>query len=181
MIAMIDTSGTLHIDSSPWKMLGLFAAAILMTALSGAIALRLLPGVAPGSLHEFIGYIGLLFFGLCAGLLIWRSIRQRSPVVTITPEGIRDTRIAAEFIPWRAVRNISTWSYQRQKIMVLAIDPAVERQLTLTSIARWTRSANRGLGADGLCLSAQGLKISYNALFETSTAYAQAALRQQGP
>jgi hypothetical protein len=176
---MIDTSRTLQIESSAWKMLGLTAAAILMATLSAAIALRLLPGVAPGSFHEFIGYIGLLFFGLCAGVLIWRSMRQRGPVVTITPEGIRDTRVAAEFIPWRAVRGISTWSYQRQKVMVLAVDPALESTLTLTTIARWTRGANRGLGVDGLCISAQGLKIGYDTLLETSMAYAEAAVHAE--
>jgi hypothetical protein len=75
------------------------------------------------------------------------------------------------------VRNISTWSYQREKAMVLAVDPAVEDQLTLTAIARWTRGANRALGADGLCITARGLKISYDALLDTCIAYAQAAQR----
>jgi hypothetical protein len=76
------------------------------------------------------------------------------PVVTVTPEGIRDTRVAAEVIPWSAITGISTWQYRGQKIMVLAVDPATESGLTLTRIARWSRGANRALGADGLCIAA---------------------------
>jgi hypothetical protein len=45
-----------------------------------------------------------------------------------------------------------------------AIDPAVERKLTLTRMARWSRGPNRALGADGLCIATTGLKIDYPAL-----------------
>jgi hypothetical protein len=38
-------------------------------------------------------------------------------------------------------------------------------------IARWTRGANRALGADGLCVTAQGLKIDYPALLATCMDY----------
>ena len=75
------------------------------------------------------------------------------------------------------MQDISTWGIQGQKIMVLAIDPAVESRLTTTPIARWSRGANRALGADGLCITAQGLKIDYKSLLQTSMAYAEAARR----
>ena len=112
---------------------------------------------------------------MATGIGLWRLVLQRGPVITITPDGIRDTRVAAELIPWRAVQDISTWQYHRQKVMVLAVDPAVESRLTLTRLARWTRSANRALGADGLCIVSNELKISYASLLETSVAYAEAA------
>jgi len=172
---MLHGPGTLEIGVSPWKGLGLVALGILMTTLSVAIALRLLPNVAPGSFHEFAGYVGSIFFGLATGIALWQMIGQRGAVITISPEGIRDRRVAAEIVPWLAVRGISTWQYRGQKVMVLAIDPVVESGLTLTPIARWSRSANRALGADGLCITAQGLKISYASLLQTSIAYAEAA------
>jgi hypothetical protein len=174
---MIDTSRTLEIASSPWKLLALSVVGVLMTAGSASVAFRLLPDTTPDSFQELAAYFGTLFFGLCTGLALWRLVGQRGPVITITPDGIRDTRVAAELIPWRAVQDISTWALQGQKVMVLAVDPAVESRLTTTPIARWSRGANRVLGADGLCITAVGLKIDYKSLLQTSIAYAEAARR----
>jgi hypothetical protein len=104
---MIDTSRSLEIHNSPWKMLGLTVGGIVGAVGLGFMALH---DDAPGSFREFVGYFGALLFGLGALVAIWRWVRQRGPVVTITPDGIRDPRLAAEFIPWLAVRRISTYS-----------------------------------------------------------------------
>ncbi len=171
----IDTRRAVEIAASPVKMLGLAVLALLMTALSAAVAVRAFPNVRPASYAEFCGYAGSIFFPACALLILWRAFTTRGPVVTITREGIRDSRVAAELIPWSAVNDVATWEYRRQRVMVLAIDPAVEAGLNLTRIARWTRGANRALGADGLCVTAQGLKIGYDELLATSLAYARAS------
>jgi hypothetical protein len=165
---MSDASRIVEIESSPAKMLGLFGLGVLMTAGAVAIAVPLLPGLQPNALMQVFGYSGGVFFGFCTAVAGWRLLTTRGPVVTITPDGIRDTRVAAEFIPWSAVHRISTWEVTGQKVMVLAVDEAVEGRLTLTSVARWSRGANRALGADGLCITAQGLKIAYPTLFKIS-------------
>ncbi len=59
--------------------------------------------------------------------------------------------------------------------MVLDVDPAVEAALLLSRIARWSRAANKQLGADGLCVTAQGLKMGYDELLMTTSVYAEAA------
>lgn len=78
-------------------------------------------------------------------------------------------------IPWNAVTGISTWQYRGQRVLVLAIDPAVEGRLTLTRIARWSREPNRALGIDGLCVTATGLNINYDALLQTCLTHVQSA------
>ena len=171
-IMTTQTPDILEISYSPVKMLVVFAGGLLMTGLSAAIALRSIPGVAAGSRNEFLGYAGTIVFSICTGMALWKLLTMRGPIVIITPDGIRDTRIAAEFIPWTFVRQISTWELHRQKVMVLSVDPAIEKKLTLTRIARWSRGPNRTLGADGLCIAAQGLKIKYDTLFRTSLSYA---------
>jgi hypothetical protein len=168
-----DTSRTIEIEASPIRMLGLGALGLLMTALSAAIMLNAFP-VPPGSLAEFGGYAGTVFFGACTVLALWRTFTTHGPVVTITREGIRDVRVAAEVIPWGAVNDIKVWESNGQRVMVLAVDPAIEGWLNLTRIARWSRGANRALGADGLCVTAQGLKIGFDELLATSFAYARA-------
>lgn len=171
---MIDTRHAVEIEASPVRMLGLAATGLLMTALSAAMALRALPNVRPGSPAELYGYAGTVFFGACTALLLWRAFTTRGPVVTLTREGIRDRRVAAELIPWSAINDIAVWKYRGQRAMVLVVDPAVEAGLGLTRIVRWTRGPNRALGADGLCVTAQGLKIGFDELLATSLAHARA-------
>jgi hypothetical protein len=170
----IDMRRGVEIEASPVRMLGLAALGLLMTALSAAIALRVFPNVPPDTFVEFCGYAGTMFFAACTLLILWRAFTTHGPVVTITWEGIRDSRIAAELIPWSAINDIAIWEYRRQRVIVLAVDPAVEAGLTLTRMVRWTRGANRALGADGLCVTAQGLKIGFDELFATTMAYARA-------
>ncbi len=173
---MIDTNEQLDIDASPWKLLGFGLIGAGMTGLGGALAFGLLPnGPSAGSFGQFIGYAAMVFGGLSTAILLWRAFTSRGPVVTITPDGIRDSRVAADFIPWTAVLHISTWTHSGQKIMVLAVDPDVERRLALTRIAKMTRGADRSFSIDGLCVTAHGLKMSYDDLLRTTMAYATAA------
>jgi hypothetical protein len=171
---MIDTPGAVEIEASLVRMLGLAALGLVATALSAATALHAFPNVAPGSLVEFYARAATVFCAACTVLILWRALTMRGPVVTITHEGIRDRRVAAEVIPWSAVKGINIWEHRGQRIMVLAVDLTVEAGLNLTRTARWTRNANRSLGADGLCVTAQGLKIGFDELLETAVAYARA-------
>ena len=134
-------------------------------------------------LVKTFGYSGAAFFGLSAMIAIRNLIKIRVPVVTISPQGIRDTRLAAEIIPWSAVKGISAWNADlkdrttmiitvlNRRMMVLAVDPAVEKALTFAPIARWSRSV---FGASGLGVSATSLKIDHDTLLATSLAYARA-------
>jgi hypothetical protein len=116
-----------------------------------------------------------LFFGPCTALAFWKLLTAGRTVVTISPDGIKDIRLAADILPWSGVRNISTAKLERQKFIVLAVEPSTEERLPLTRMARWTRGPNRMLGIDGLCVSAIGLKINHDALLRTCLAYWQAA------
>jgi len=167
----IDTSRSIEIEQSPGKMIFLLVLSVLMSALAVGMALLMARG-GNGSFAAFVVWVGAVFFPLCTILIVWRLFTTRGPVVTITPDGIRDTRVAAELIPWSAITAVSTWQHSGQKVMVLAVDPLVERTLTLTAMARWTRGANRTLGADGLCVTAQGLKTDYETLLKTAVEYA---------
>jgi hypothetical protein len=166
------TARTIEIEGSPAKLAILLLSGVAMTAVS--IGLLLIPDYRGDVFVGLIGYSGTAFFGFCTLVAVVRFVRAKAVVVMISPQGIRDTRVARDVIPWSAVRGISTWTFSGQKAMVLAVDPATEKQLALTTTARWTRRANTALGADGLCITAAGLKTDYDTLFSTSAAYARA-------
>jgi hypothetical protein len=169
-----DTTGTIEFYASPARLLTLLAFSGMSTAIAAALAFRLFPNIPDDPTVVSAGYSGLAFFSFCAAVAIWRLLAQRGPVVTVSPAGLRDVRVAAEPIPWPAIKSISTMQMQRQMVLLLAIDPANEARLTLTRVARWMRSANRAHGADGLVVSAHGLKVGYPTLFYTCRDYWEA-------
>ncbi len=165
----IDTTRTIEIRLSPWRMIGTIA----VSAAFVLISLFITP--AHGAIGEVVGGFGVAFFGFIALVALWRLLALRGPIVTVSPRGVRDTRVTGEIVPWSAIRNISTWSAYNQPAIVLAIDPAYERALKLTALARLTRPLNAAVGADGLCIASQGLKMGHETLLETITAYWQRA------
>ena len=175
---MVVLPSVVEIKGSPAKLLGLLAIGAVMTIGSAAVAFRWLPNVRAGSYQEFIGYVGVVFFTLCTIVSLWRLVTVGRPVVTITQDGIRDIRLAAELVPWSRIEAVSIHEIRKQKFLVLAVDPDFERQLTLTRIARWSRAPNRALGFDGLCIGAQGLATDYKTLFDLCMDRAEAARRR---
>jgi hypothetical protein len=169
-----DTTRTIEFHASPARLLTLLAFSGMSTAIAATLAFRLFPNMPDDPTAVSAGYSGIVFFSFCAAVAIWRLLAQRGPVVMVSPAGLRDVRVAAEPIPWRAIKSISTTQLQRQMVLLIAIDPADEARLTLTRVARWMRSANRAHGVDGLVVSAHGLKVGYPTLFYTCRDYWEA-------
>jgi hypothetical protein len=171
----IDTRATLEIVSAPLKMAGL-------AALSAAFVVGgwfMSQATVSTSRHSaetvvFWGWAAMIFFGLCLAITLWRLLTQRGPIITLSPAGIRDVRVTHDIVPWPAVANIATWQHSGQNVMVVGLHPGEEAKLRLTTIARMSRRANATLGADGLAITAQGTKISHDALMAAAIAYARA-------
>lgn len=170
----IDTTRTIEIKQSPWRMIGIIAAGGALVATSWFLAIQ------PQWTVQAIGWFGVLFFGAMLVIAIWRLLTLTGSVITVSPRGVRDTRVASDIVPWSAINGISTWSAYNQPAIVLAVDPAIERTLHLTRLARLTRKANAAVGADGLCIASQGLRMGHDALLETITAYWQRARGDRG-
>jgi hypothetical protein len=170
---MVRTSDVMEIKGSPVKLVGLFALGVLMTGVSAALAFRWFPSGTSAAW----GWFGLLFFGLCTALSLWRLLTAGRTVVTISPHGIKDVRLSADVVPWSGVQDISTAKIKRQKFIVIAVEPSIEARLTFTPIARWSRGPNRMLGIDGLCISAIGLKTDHDTLFRECLVHWQAVRR----
>ena len=190
----IDTGPAVAIEASPIESLTNSMLALVVTALSAEAALRAGPSAVAvgsragslgflvlvlGAVLILVGLLGMVVGGLWAVLSLWGALTSRGPVVTITREGIRDTRVAAGLIPWRAVREVRVLKIRGRVPagVVLEIDPAVEASLNLTGIARWMRSLSRFLGASRLriTITAQGLKVEVDQLLSLCLGHAQAS------
>jgi hypothetical protein len=171
---MSQTEQVLEIQGSPAKLLGLLALGILMTGACALIVLGYIP-VAAGSLRQFLAWVGLVFFALMTIIIVSRLRRVSDTVVTLSPEGIVDTRVAERVIPWAAIQNVGVWELQKQKVIVLKVPAEVEGSIQMTRMARFTRGPNKSLGADGLSITAAGLKISHDKLLEAVLAHVAAA------
>jgi hypothetical protein len=161
---------TVEIGTSPFQTVRLTLLSALMTAASAVLAV-----FGEGPVVVVVGWVGALFFGFCGAVWVRRALVQRGAVVTISPEGFRDVRVARETVPWADVLEISTWTHSGQHVLVLRVADEVWDRLTLTTIARSSRRANRALGADGLAVTAQGLRTSYPELFRLTVEAASAA------
>jgi hypothetical protein len=149
--------------------LGIFGSIFIVAGVFDVVSAHDVP-------HRLIGYAGIAFFGACLISVLWRLLNSSAAVITISPDGIRDTRIAAQFIPWDAITRISARSYGiGMTSMVLVLKSGATEQLLLTRLARLTRIPNRFFGIDGLAVvGGIALKTDFRTLLQTTLAYARA-------
>lgn len=156
----------IEIHYAPWRMLAILAGALAFVVLGLALATGKLAEQGKGEFQQIIGYYCTAFFGFVFLLGVWRWFSNTGPVITLTQTGIRDKRIAAQEIPWTAIERLGIWEYNSQKCIMLGLDPQVEARLDLTKMVQATRSINKALGADGLAISATGLKTGFQPLYD---------------
>lgn len=170
---VIDTKQTYAFGQSPWKMGLIVLGCIGFVAASALMIIGVIDGRRFGLDASTVGWIGAIVFGAFLLLALWRLIGTRGPVVTVSPRGLHDTRISKKVIPWSAVRGVSIWQMSNQKIIVVAVTPEAEQAIGLTRMAKWTRGANRSLGADGLCIN-PGIRAKPDDLLRLIIAFGEA-------
>ena len=168
---MADTTRTVEFEGSAERYFMLVFCAVLMAVVAIAIALPASPGLHDSFIIRLIFYSVAAFFRLCAAVALRQLPKARGTVLTISPQGLRDTRIAPETIPWSAIENISTWAFGSFAAMVVKVDSATERRLSLNVMSRLARRPNGWFGADGLAIGPVGLKTSYETMFDTAYAF----------
>ena len=154
--------------------------ALAMVLLSTAIALGWIVG-GQDRLLRMVGYFGMVFFGLVTGKFVWALCRPGGPVLSVNRYGIRDLRIANEFILWESVADVSACRVGRQSFVVLRLTPAVEQRLLGADTAQAMLAANRALGIDGVAISPVGLATDFDGLLATCSAYFAAASNSASP
>jgi hypothetical protein len=164
-----------EIGYSRSRMLRLIGIGAFMTLLSASIAFNWLPYGDLGANHLAVAYAGAVFFGLGTLKFVWTWFTAKGPVVFISRYGIRDIRVANQLIPWGSVESVSASEYHRQKFIVLKVPPPLERLLFASKAKQALLLASKAMGADGVTITASGLTVDFDALFDTCMAYYSAA------
>jgi hypothetical protein len=168
----VDLPDEFAIGYSTWRLLELTGLGIITTLLCGAIVF-LIP--VKGIIQLVVGYAGVAFFGVATCTAVWKLLTAKEPVLFINRTGIRDLRIADQWIVWEAVTDVRITRVRSQKFVVLKVSPALEELLFATTFKRIVQGANRALSVEGIVISPTGLSIKADALFEACRRYRAAS------
>ena len=157
------------------RLLPLIGLGTAMTLLSASMAVGWLPFNDMDVSRRVMGDVGLVLFGLATATCVWMQFAVKGPVVLVSNYGIRDLRIANEFILWDSVTEISACGHRGQKFVVLKITPALEQRLFCDGTARALLAANRTAGLDGIVIRPNGLDTDFSALLAACRAHYAAA------
>ena len=168
----VDTSSTVEIEQDPVVMFGM----VLGSAAFVACGVWMVNDADQSVKTLIFGWAGIVFFGLCLVVIAAQGLRQRGPVLVVSPQGVTDRRARnARLLPWSDVSSVGEWRVRGQRMVVLGLRPAAwERLAGKKPVVTFLRKANAALGADGLLISASGLKASYSDIRNLITAFAKA-------
>ena len=131
----------------------------------GFVALGLLfvgafgPVPRPG--REWVGWLSILFFGLCFVVGLPRLFDRRDQIV-VDGSGILWCQWSRTTIPWSAIRAIEKREIRRQKFLCLHLeDPGAFPPATLTGRLG---GANRALGFGDIALATTGTDRGFDDL-----------------
>ncbi|MGI0527776.1 STM3941 family protein [Rhizobium giardinii] len=168
------TDNALIIHRSKTKTLLLFCGAVGFVALGAFIAKTTYAEQGAGAFGVFIGLVSIVFFGFC-GILILLKVFDGRPAVEFLKEGLLVREISPKPINWPDIIAARLIFYRNQPIVELILSPQAEQSLPFTRVVRYTRAANRGLGINGVCLSAAGLQMPASDIVDLIGEWAQKA------
>lgn len=107
---------------SRWRILLLFGGAVLLTGVG--VWLAGLLGASPAPDGIWAGWIGMVFFGICAASMV-PMLFDTDVHIRISAQGIFWKRWNDQTIPWSEISDIRSWELSGQKMVVLKLrDPS---------------------------------------------------------
>lgn len=170
--ADIDPTETIEISASASQLLGSFILTVLASiGVGAAVWLNVAILTTPALIAFLIGMsvlVGLSF------LLARLMLRSDTPVVTISPEGVRDIRLSEDMITWQDIEAVRTLRNRQVPGIELILSKQAEKDLTYKPLPRLLRNY-RGLSSSvRYAVSAHGVKMRHQQLLATLKAYAEA-------
>lgn len=132
-------------------------------------------------LIRIVGTLGVLFFGAC-GYFIARKLKSGDAGLVIDAQGFSDqsSATAVGWVPWSDVVDLSGFSVQGQRfVLVLVKDPEVYLS-RLTGLSRKSAAINLKAYGSPVTISANGLETTFEDLLKALKA-GLVAYREQYP
>ena len=117
------------------------------------------------------GYASILFFGLCAFVLI-KKLPDNKPGLIIDQTGLTDNSsgVSAGQILWSDIEDISVLEIHRQKIIMLQVrNPQDYIDKQTSGFKRKMMQMNYKMYGTPLSITSNGLKVSFDELLSTLT------------
>ena len=117
------------------------------------------PGRIPPELVPYVGWLGVIFFGICLPFVAKRLF-ENNPQIEIGSAGIKFAPWSDTTIPWHEIDRVSVWSYKRQRHIILHLhrpDAFPGR-----GIAGKLSGANRMLTGGDVAVSLNGTDGNFN-------------------
>lgn len=118
----------------------------------------------PQQFQTLMGWVSVVFFGFCLAALVKRWF-EREEQVRIGRSGIRLARLAGRTILWSEITDVTTWSYKRQRMIVVRLrDPT--RFRSDLPFAGALAGINKALSAGDIQISLTGTDRSFDEAME---------------
>lgn len=157
------TNQPLEIPLSKKKMLLLLLGSIAFVV----AGFWLLLGTGFNLFSMALGGVAILFFGYCA-VYIAHKLPEKEPGLILNEQGLIDhsSAVSVGLIRWSDIVNLSVIEIHRQKIILLEVaNPEEYIDCESDAMARQAMQMNQDLYGTPLCISANTLQISFDALF----------------
>ncbi|MBL9070175.1 MAG: hypothetical protein JNM03_09305 [Sphingopyxis sp.] len=136
---------------SLWRMALLALAAVGFVFAGLLLAGTFGPPLRPGA--EWIGWIGVVFFGACL-LVIVRRMFDAAEIIRISGNGIYFKSWSDQTVPWSEITDVTIWEYQRQKTIILHLRRP--DRFPSTKLLGKVSAANRALTGGDIPISLTG-------------------------
>ena len=147
----------------------LVMAALALGFVVGGAWIAGLFGAAPRPGREWIGWGAMLFFGLCAVMLAWRSF-DRGEQIIVDGSGLYWKQWSSDVIPWTEITEIREADIRRQRFLCIYLrDP--ERYPSKSMLSRMIRKSNAAMDFGDMPISPIGTDRSFDELKAAIFAY----------
>jgi hypothetical protein len=137
------------------KAVAMFAGSALFVAVASVILWGHLTNPAPNILVRFVARVGFWFFGVGLVLGLIYLLRSVKVVITISPDGFRDSRVVRGIIPWDVIIDASICKTQSRTYGVhLMLDPKFVPELHYNRLPGLRGVSDRMLTKNGLVIGA---------------------------
>ncbi len=139
----------------------------ILTTFGFWLVFRASEGIVDFAINGFV----VLILGMGTYLMIDQYRPRSGPVVTLSPEGIRDVRVAPEVIPWSAVQMIQPQRNIGSRSLVLTVDAGTVERIG-GKLEPPPPGVSRPPGPEMIQINGAGLKVKFSALSETCIEFA---------